>query len=66
MLPDVGPFFHPEGPDGGCELSEVNEVDCGISAVRDSVGELGRGFLEGGFDSFDGANRFLENVELDK
>ena len=64
LLPDVGPFFHPEGPDEGCEPSEVKEVDCGISAVRDCVGELGRGFLEGCFDNFDGANRFLENVEL--
>ena len=57
MLPNVGPFFHPEGPDE--ELSEVNEVDCGMSAGRACVGELGRGFLEGGFDSFDGANQFF-------
>jgi hypothetical protein len=34
--------------------------------IRDCVGELGRGFLEGCFDSFDGANQFLENVELVK
>jgi hypothetical protein len=37
------------------EPSEVNEVDCGISTVRDCVGEPGQGFLEGCFDSFDGA-----------
>ena len=61
----MGPFFHPEGPDEGCEPSEVNEEDCGISAVRACVGELGRGFLEGCFGNFEGADRFLENVELD-
>ena len=30
------------------------------------VGEPGQGFLKGCFDSFDGTNWFLENVELDK
>jgi hypothetical protein len=46
------------------EPSEVNEVDCGISAVRDCVGEPGQGFLEGCFDSFDRANRFWRMLSL--
>ena len=43
--------FHPDGP----LVSEGKDVDCGSSADRCSVGELGRAFRDGCFDGFDGA-----------